>query len=243
MVDNSFLISIAVAILVILASFLIFHKIQSKHQQHSFLIVGPSGSGKTLLFHRLTNKKLPVQSVTNIEPNDCHSFRIQEHLNEMRLVDYPGHNKLLQLYLYTDLNNPDLLKSCKGLIYMIDSVAFTQEYCELVAQQLFQILNKTETLPNGVDILFACNKNDLFMAKPIFQIKEMLEKELDNLRQINLKNLSAVSEKDNDNDTFFSSDRTFSFDQLEGNFDFIGGNVIKGTTEKWECWIAERAVN
>lgn len=182
------------------------------------------------------------------ELNSCETFRLPAdrekklRLGDFRLLEYPGHLKLQNLYLYQHLKDKTFLKNCKGLIYLIDSSVFSDDYCHSVADQMFAILHYTESIPGGVDILVACNKSEAFTAKPIFKIKEMLIQEINRIKVLKLKSLNQVDFSQDDESVFTEND-DFTFDQLEGNFDFVAGSVKGGKVENWENWINERGVN
>lgn len=245
---NGVVVSLIIGVLTLIIGVLLLYKDVILHKSRkSFIVVGPSFSGKTSLYQLLSlgkaSKYTPVMSQ---KPSEVTNYKLPlENVNdEYVLREYPGNSKLLNLYLYRDLKDKSFLKNVKGIIFMVDSSNFDAFE---VSRMLFEILTQTELLPNGVDILLACNKQDLFQSKPVFKIRQLLETEMNNLKENSLKNLNKVDSDEvsefNNVDNFLSSVGKFSFDQLQGNFDFIQGSVLKGQVDKWECWIAERGVN
>jgi signal recognition particle receptor subunit beta len=163
---------------------------------------------------------------------------------DFRLVEFPGHPKLHNL-LYDDLKRSN---NVKGLVYLIDSSIDPKKLTE-VAKFLYEILLVSERRQGGIDILIGCNKSDLFSSRQPNKIRDLLEVEIDNLRKLNSSNIGKVDGElngvDEDSNDYLgqSINSKFTFDQLEGNFDVIGGSVLKKKIEKWECWIDERSVN
>ncbi len=184
------------------------------------------------------NFKLPLDHDTSDED-------INEKQSQFTLVDYPGHPKLRHL-LYSSI---DENKTIPGLIYVIDSSATDSKNITSNANFLLEILKRTEKRPGGVDILIACNKSESFSSRPPFKIKELLQKEINELITIKSKGLNEVSlndkgqEEEIDDDDEFLTGREFRFEDLEGNVDFIAGSLIKGKIDKWDCWLNERAFN
>ena len=238
----------------------------SSHRQPSFLILGTNGAGKTAFYNRLMsqdNQPKFEQTVSSIEPTFGHiNLPLAKHsiAKTYQIIDYPGHLKYTQLLNKLILEDITLQK-IKGIVYVIDSSAAATNGPRLleVAHGLFLLLSQTEKLNNGIDILFAVNKQDLFDSRPVFKVKELLQQEVDKLvkNELMQKSLagheaSGIDEEDDDTNReslkeFWSSvvgrNGRFLFDMLEGNMDFIGGSVLKNKTEDWENWCDEKVMN
>lgn len=145
------------------------------------------------------------------------------------------------------------LADIKGIIYLIDSSTFDAKACHDVAEDLLEILNVSESRPNGIDMLVFCNKNDLFTSKKSTKIKEMLETEIGKIHDIKQRGLSKVdkslskgtisSEDMEDNLDLAIQNGRFQFQLLESNVDFSQGNIFK---DKWSTindWLYEKIVN
>ncbi|GME74508.1 unnamed protein product [Ambrosiozyma monospora] len=250
----------AIALLIILITFVILNrsKIFVKREE-DFIIVGPKSSGKTNLFSILTTGKLPKLTVSSIEPSHDKlelGFEGHQLIGSYGIYDFPSASKLKSLYLYPHLQKN--LNNIKGIIYMVDASNFNAEYCHEVASELIDILEITETLPNGVDVGIFCNKCDLFTSKKKLKVRRMLEEQVSKLYDLRLKSLSKVSkeganEEDDDSETtgLVNSETlsssfnngNFLFALLEGNVDFLEGNIFKGKYEEVTNWIHEKAVN
>lgn len=242
-------------------------KQHSKYYKPTFLVVGANGAGKTALYYSLLTKQT-VSTVSSLEPNVTSisvPFSNPNIQSQYQLIDYPGHLKyseLLRKLIVEDITVGKL----KGVVYVIDSSSqsLAQEgRITAMAKELFNLLSLTEKIPNGVDFLFAINKQDLFDSRPLFKVKQMLEDELAQVisDELNAKGLtrggSGIDNDDDDDDTdnfkkeettreFWQSvvgSRKFKFELLEGNMEFIGGSVLKNKTSAWENWFDEKAVN
>lgn len=237
---------------------------KSKYSKPTFLIIGPNNSGKTSLFFKLTSddedKAKFNNTVSSIEPNICDvqmPFSNKKIGSKYQLIDYPGHLKFSKLL--SKLINEDItLKNIRGIVYVIDSSsnAINDSAIRLIAKQLFTLLSSTERMPNGIDFLFAVNKQDLFDTKPIHKVKQLLETEMTKLIQNELhhkkfqeNNASELESEETDHSIreFWSSTMafkdTFKFEYLEANIDFVGGSVLKNKYEAWENWFDEKVVN
>ncbi|OWB72021.1 hypothetical protein B5S31_g1722 [[Candida] boidinii] len=256
-----------------------------------YLILGPQSSGKTVLFEILKNNnedidifKLPIDTVTSQEPNYLNDFKLpsdkdnKKNLGIFKLIDFPSNSKLKNLYLYPFLKskiNDKTLKNCRGIIYIIDSSNFTNDYSNSIAKDLIELFKFTESLPGGIDICLFCNKSDLFTSKKSLKIKELLSIEIQKCWELNTKSLNKVkngettgssisnssgsssgirspsdinnnSVDDDDENDFLnnvSSNGKFDFDLLDGNVDFIEGNMFKNKLQNVYNWIDERGVN
>lgn len=245
-------------------------KLSSKLFKPTYLILGASGAGKTsLFFHLEGGAESPISTISSLEPNvgtisiPFSNTKIQK---EYQLIDYPGHLKYSQL-LRKLIVEDVTVSQLKGIVYVIDSTdQFLGHEGNLtsIAKQLYMLLSITEKIPNGVDYMFAVNKQDLFDSRPVAKVKQMLEEELDSLikSELNSKGStsggSGIDNDDDENDeqefqkqestrdfwkSVLGTRRNFKFEVLEGNMDFIGGSVTKGKTSHWENWFDEKAVN
>jgi len=241
-------------------------KLASKYYKPTFLVVGANGAGKTSFFYSLLAKQT-VLTVSSLELNVTSislPFANPSILAQYQFIDYPGHLKysqLLRKLIVDDITVPKL----KGVVYVVDSSSqsLTQEgKITAMAKELFSLLSLTEKIPNGVDFLFAINKQDLFDSRPVFKVKQMLEEELARLisDELNSKGLtrggSGIDNDDEDDSDSFNKEETtrefwrsvvgsgkFRFEMLEGNMEFIGGSVLKNKVSNWENWFDEKAVN
>lgn len=241
---------------------------KSKFHKPTFLVVGPLGSGKTALFYSLLTKQ-SVNTISSLEPNVATlqlPFANKNIQANYQFIDYPGHLKhsqLLRKLITEDITVPKL----KGVIYVVDSSALSlaqEGKVAAIARDLFLLLSLTERIPNGVDFLFAVNKQDLFDSRPVHKTKQILEEELGRLikEQIAAKGSTRgglgidndadedetdnAAQKEDSTREFWQSvvgARPFKFDSLEGNMEFIGGSVLKGKVSQWENWFDEKAVN
>ncbi|CCH43118.1 Translation initiation factor IF-2 [Wickerhamomyces ciferrii] len=219
---------------------------KSTNKQPTYIITGLSNSGKTLLYNKIVGNDISssLGTVTSQEPNFTTELALPSTAptsTKFKLIEFPGHQKLQNLTINEIKNSSKV----HGLIYLIDSSIDPKKINEN-AKFLYDILSITERRPGGIDILIGCNKSDLFSARQPLKIRELLEKEIDSLRKLNVSNISKIDNNDMEeefNDLGQSIEMEFKFEKLEGNFDVINGSVLKNQIDKWECWIDERAVN
>lgn len=271
------IISALLAGLVVLMIFMYFQssgsatrKLTSKLYKPTYLILGANGAGKTsLFFHLQGDSESSTHTISSLEPNVgsiAIPFSNSKIQKEYQLIDYPGHLKysqLLRKLIVEDVTVTQL----KGIVYVIDSTDqfLSQEgNISTIAKQLYTLLGITEKIPNGVDFMFAVNKQDLFDSRPVPKVKKMIEEELEKLVKAELNSKGSTSggsgiDNDDDDDdeqdfkkqestrdfwkSVVGSHRNFKFEVLEGNMDFIGGSVTKGRLSHWENWFDEKAVN
>lgn len=256
----AFAISVALALLIIVFTSFIVQKTLFNGKRRNFIIVGPQQSGKTALYYFLTTGKVPDLTVSSIEPSEgkikLHDDGYSENFTDVVIRDFPANSKLKNLYLYPFLK--DNIRNIKGIIYVVDSSIFDDKYCYEIATDLLELLKITESIPNGVDLSIFCNKCDYFTSRKPLKIKQMLEEEISKLYKLKLNNLSKVTKNDTREDEYDEDEEDddiedalnpafnggkFKFEMLEGNVDFLQGNVFKKKTSDLTNWLCEKAAN
>lgn len=238
----------------------------SELRKPTYLIVGRNGAGKTALFYKLQNRDEKISTVSSLEPNISSlalPFSSEKIQKPYQLIDFPGHLKHSQLLRKLILEDITVRK-LKGIVYVVDSSSWALDQeanVAAMAREVFQLFSMTEKVPNGVDYLFAINKQDLFDSRPVHKVKQLLELELAKLvaEEVAAGRTAGSSGIDNDEEDDASGlrkeettrefwraavgTRPFRFELLEGNVEFVGGSVARGAIEHWENWFDERAVN
>lgn len=228
---------------------------KSKFFKQTFLILGSNNAGKTSLFYKFLDRKAPPPStVSSIEPNveDIKlPFSNAKIARDFQLIDYPGHLKytqLLQKLILQDIT----LANLKGICYVVDLSSLNisnPTSLENIATFLFNLIATTEKYRrDGVDFLFAVNKNELFDSTPVNRVRLLLEAEIDKLVQSVVSDKRGYQEEAGDDKDFWLGvigrpGNPFKFEKLEGNMDFVGGSVTRGKVDGWENWLDERVVN
>lgn len=238
-------------------------KSKSPYNKPTFLVVGANGAGKTSVFYRLQDIQ-PVSTISSLEANYGKisiPFSNPAILKDYQFIDWPGHLKYSQL-LRKLINEDVTVRNVKGVVFVIDSssASLSHEKVAAIAKLLYDLLSITEKTPMGVDYLFAINKQDLFDTKPVFKVKSLIEEEISKLVQeeLSAKGLAhGGSGIDNDDEEEFSkeestrefwkslmgSSKTFKFELLEGNMEFLGGLALKNKLLNWQNWFDEKAMN
>lgn len=269
--------AVAGLVLILISTYLVASKndprVASDLARPTFLLVGANGAGKTGLFQLLTQETPnPVApTVSSLEQNVGTiqlPFSNATIAKKYQLIDYPGHLKYSQLLRKLIVDQVQV-KNVKGVVFVIDASSMSLAHetrLAAIAKTLLDLLSVTEKTATGVDFLFAVNKQDLFDARPVHKVKQMVEDELAKLvaDQINTKGSvgggSGIDvEDDADGDDMEAAfrqgessrefwkatvgSRLFKFDMLEGNMDFIGGSVLKSAVDNWKNWFDEKAVN
>ncbi|MCJ1286978.1 hypothetical protein MMC26_006325 [Xylographa opegraphella] len=250
----------------------IVHRSPSTTSLPSFLLLGPSNAGKTSLL-TLFERHIPATTHTSQYPlvvevslpvkigaasskyrssNDPTS---QVH-KRFLLIDTPGHGKLRH-YALDNLIKPQYLK---GIVFVVDAANVTpgssglKEAAEFLYDVLLTLQKRSTALKTSgtlseIPVLIAANKLDLFTALPAALVKNVLEKEITNVRLSRSKGLLdsgiAIHDGDSVDDKGWLGDGgegSFEFSQLEEANIIVtvgGGNVVgDGVNIKmWWDWI------
>eukprot|EP01102_Stenamoeba_stenopodia_P010315 TRINITY_DN3097_c0_g1_i2.p1 TRINITY_DN3097_c0_g1~~TRINITY_DN3097_c0_g1_i2.p1 ORF type:complete len:271 (-),score=80.07 TRINITY_DN3097_c0_g1_i2:128-940(-) len=171
------LFSLAMTVLVVLPTLLIFFLLRRKDKRNGIMLLGLSGSGKTSLFYLLRDGEVyPVLS--SIKENEGTFFfkggNDRNHTNPVHLIDYPGHSRLRPR-----INH--FLPITRAIVFMCDAVDFLKEK-HLVAEFLYELLTNKTVNKTDIPILIVANKSDLLTASKIDEIKSQLEQEINSLR-------------------------------------------------------------
>lgn len=174
------------------------------------VLCGPSNSGKTVLFHALCCdpllknmdddaaakllSKIPMATVTSIQAADSLIPVSDRNGDKIRLLDYPGHVSLRS-------SLPKALEKASRIVLVLDASKPVADAADI----LFMLLTnpsfpwnsiKPRDSPNRMQVLVACHKSDLTLAKNSKRIKIQLRTELDRLRKIQRSNTSNVVDND-----------------------------------------------
>ncbi|XP_028586749.1 signal recognition particle receptor subunit beta [Podarcis muralis] len=237
------LVSVAVALLVLLASCLliwIFVRTR-KSSRRAVLLVGLCDSGKTLLFVRLLTGNFRNTQTSITDSSALYRVNNDKRTN-VTLIDLPGHESLRLQFL-------DRFKAAaRAIVFVVDSVAFQREMKD-VAEFLYQLLIDNVVLKNAPPLLIACNKQDVTMAKSSKLIQQQLERELNTLR-VTLSAAPSTLESTGSGSApqLGKKGKEFDFSQLPMKVEFIecsarGGKGEEGSAdiEDLEKWLGKIA--
>ncbi|KAL6946715.1 hypothetical protein ACO0RG_000877 [Hanseniaspora osmophila] len=252
---------------------------KSNNGKPTFLIVGPCNSGKTLLTYTLrflaaneevsgtetthNTQELDVPlTVTSQAPLELINYNLPTLGLTTRNLTLSISRATYQLENYIKGN-----KNLKGVIFVMDSTDNGEKLVDTV-EFLFEVLNYVEKYHNGVDILIACNKKDLFAARPANKVEEQLQIKLKELTVRKRKSVAtktsshgstggpassgksrggrqlvAASTNSDDSQELYAEhlmSSAFTFQDLDGSFDSISGSVLRNEITNWIEWIGER---
>lgn len=233
---------------------------KKKSTRQTILIVGPSGAGKTSLYLSLVSqdKKAQSKTLTSQSPNQQvvklpFSSTDETSTATIEIKDFPGHPKLFHMLEEEIKTN---LRDIAGIVFVVDSAAAGKlksasdpaatEAVSTTAQMLCKVLSLTERHPNGVDILIAGNKSDVFNALSASKLRSLLEQEILEIMSTKGKLLDANADSGNDTDSplaWIADSDKFSFDELEGAMDVIDGSAKLGQVSSWATWIEQQIAN
>ena len=102
-------------------------------------------------------------------------------------MDVPGHERLRQKYIDHYKN------SVRGIIYVIDS-SNIQKQLRDTAEFLFNIISEPTLFAAKPQLLVACNKQDVGLAKGSGVIRRELQRELNLLRDTHSRSLQGTND-------------------------------------------------
>eukprot|EP00041_Stephanoeca_diplocostata_P010679 m.170031 g.170031 ORF g.170031 m.170031 type:complete len:177 (-) comp18254_c0_seq2:1073-1603(-) len=136
------IISVVIAVIAVVTSFVFLYFKgtlgKSVPKRDTIIIAGCSGAGKTQLFAKLvTGKGLDFDTVTSLTAGTG-TYTAKSGSNdgsaEIPIIDIPGHGRVRTRYLRK------YARSCKGLIFVIDSVSFSKEVSD-VAEYMYEVIS------------------------------------------------------------------------------------------------------
>ena len=146
--------------------------------ENPVLIVGPCNAGKTALFYKLFAGDLK-ETVSSVAENSTRNNKMPLKFDEqlaMTCVDIPGHFNFR--YRIEEL----LDQGAKAVVLVVDSK--DRNKMAEAAEILYDTLNNLTVLEHKPPILVACNKTDLQFSKTKVQVRQELEKEIEEIRKV-----------------------------------------------------------
>uniref|UniRef100_A0A672FBM4 Signal recognition particle receptor subunit beta n=1 Tax=Salarias fasciatus TaxID=181472 RepID=A0A672FBM4_SALFA len=204
--DPVFLIGVVVALaVVVITCVFLKYFLTSKTVRSAVLLVGLCDSGKTLLFSRLLSgkyKRTQTSITDSSAPYKAKNDRVSPSLLILFVFFPPKYGNNIE---------GEYLKSERlAIVFVVDSAIFQKEVRD-VAEFLYVLVTDTVISRNVPDLLVACNKQDITMAKSAKLIQQQLEKELNTLR---VTRSAALSSQD-------GSVGDFEFSQLPMKVEFL----------------------
>lgn len=173
--DPIFVIGLIVALAVIVITFVFLkYFLTSKTVRSSVLLIGLCDSGKTLIFSRLVSGHFK-KTQTSITDSSAPYKAKNDKGSTWTLIDLPGHDSLRPQYV------EKFKSAARAIVFVVDSAIFQKEVRD-VAEFLYFLLTDSVVSRTAPNLLVACNKQDITMAKSAKLIQQQLEKELNTLR-------------------------------------------------------------
>ncbi|KAM9989330.1 hypothetical protein ACTFIY_005387 [Dictyostelium cf. discoideum] len=185
-------------------------------------ILGLSNAGKTALLLNLTNVDKKISTHTSITTNN--GVYITENKKKLPIIDVPGNGK-------AKASLPKILSNSACIIYVIDGTTFidnsTQE-----AQYLYDILTNESVYQKKIPVLVFNNKMDLDSTIDTEQVKNILERELDDLRRTRGATPIVLGQEEDKKDIYLGIEGTaFQFDHLPNDVQFSNGSASPSNGE------------
>ncbi|KPI37367.1 Signal recognition particle receptor subunit beta [Cyphellophora attinorum] len=202
----------------------------------------------------LLPSSVPLGSNKYRSKNDASLKDHEKNRVAYNIIDTPGHGKLREEQALAQLQDP----AVRGLIFVVDAGALDRNNPEtltepasylhdaLLALQLRKTGKGGSSVKTDVRVLIAANKQDLFTATPPEKVKEILQTELERVKESRRRGISTVGkEVDDDDDNVLggAGEDKFSFEAMREEYgiviDVIGGSVrtAEPGVGKWEEWI------
>lgn len=173
---------------------------QKGRRGKTILLLGHIGSGKTVLLNQLCYGSCP-DTVTSMKVTEKRSPVARVAQSQVHLVDVPGHPRTRgEWKAFAD--------DIAGIVFVVDSVNVCVRNA---AEYLAEILTDRTVDMLQPPILVACNKSRLKGAKSTGKIKELLEGELDQLKETR-SSLESTSNEAGEPLMLGMAGKTFSFD-------------------------------
>ncbi|KAF9197478.1 hypothetical protein BGZ49_002056 [Haplosporangium sp. Z 27] len=220
-----FFILTILAIVAIVANFSIGTKRNSKN---SILLTGLPFAGKTATYYLITHNKA-VETVTSIKENET-DIALIEGQKPIHLVDIPGHERLRFKF-------SEFMPIARAVVFVVDSSTVSRQ-TRLLAEYLYDILADKFAQNEKIPILIACNKSDLLTSFKKERIQNLLEGEINKLRQTRTAALDTQDSEGNENVFLGFEGKDFSFQDLENDVEFIECSVENKDIENVKEWIA-----
>ncbi|KAF3924844.1 hypothetical protein ABW21_db0204261 [Orbilia brochopaga] len=257
---------IAAVLLQLVLSRLVSSKAQDSPSSF-ILLAGPRDAGKTSFLLYLQERSLiPTQTSTasatvKLPTNVLHQIDRDNgdedtgSRQSFHLKDTPGHPKLRSQALES-INLAQ--KSCKGIIFMLDSavlssqprltdtVEYLHELLLVIQKQWLSITSSSKMSLDPMPVLIACNKNDLFTALPSAKISSLLETELGRMKETKRKGLldaGADEQDDEDLDAVLGDGNsdTFTWESLSDlgiEISVESGRIKNAAVGSWISWMS-----
>lgn len=219
--ENVGLVLIALVILILSVFLALKFVLTSSARKDGVLLVGLSDSGKTLMLSKLIGHH-GLKTVASLKENVT---VYSTNGKSLKLIDIPGSDGIRQKYFEKHKSNAG------GIIFVIDSNCISKNIKD-VAELLYNVLIDDSIVNSSLDLLVACNKQDLLASKSSKAIQTQLEREITTLRKTRSAQLISTDDTTS-KDTFLGKKgEDFEFQQLRKLSVDFAECFVKGQTEE-----------
>lgn len=232
---------------VLLAMFVVFLSVvlfwlltRSPSNRNLVLILGVSNSGKTTLFTQLVFNKVMSTQTSMTQNSGTAVFAKTDVCKEKKVefVDIPGNDKVRKKFF--DMHK----KNAAALVFVVDSSTLQRDLKDF-ALYMYEVFTDEQLAKLKMNVLIACNKQDIELAKGESVVRSSLEKEIELLRKLSSSALKSTSESKSATKLAMKSgaDSTFSFDDLKYlSVDFEESSFLDATSinKSVGSWVRSR---
>ncbi|CCG82919.1 Signal recognition particle receptor subunit beta [Taphrina deformans PYCC 5710] len=190
--------------------------------QPTLLLVGPSNSGKTSLFQKLVHDKRNTLTCTTQLANT--GYYSLESGKKVKIVDVPGHPKLFNSFKsFTPTS----------IAFVIDSSTIAKN-ADVVTRLLIDVISHARKA-SITELSILANKSDFFTSLSTEKITELLEAEIEQIRQ-QKSGIRMDSIEDKDEEDEWLQDLSGPL-KLADECLMFSGSVLKDDVSPWEEWV------
>jgi signal recognition particle receptor subunit beta len=189
-----------------------------RKRKNVVLFLGSCQAGKTTLYSLLRFGRT-FETTTSMKPN---SFRypVSDPKPRLEIVDVPGHPRLRSQFT-------DFLPVTQRIFFILDATSSSwMAHFRDVSEYLYDILAHPQCRSNQIPVTIVCHKQDQILAFNASRVRQLLEQELDKLRETKSKSVLEQGQEEEVLDNYLGFDgKPFQFDDVENEIEVIETSV------------------